>query len=47
MRSISCGGQPCSVETVTLRETRGESGDFRRQFRAYADKYRLGAPQSI
>ena len=31
----------------TLRETRGESGDFRRQFRAYADKYRLGAPQSI
>ena len=31
----------------TLRETRGESGDFRRQFRAYADKYRLSAPQSI
>ncbi len=31
----------------TLRETRGESGDFRRKFRAYADKYRLGAVQSI
>ena len=31
----------------TLRETRGESGDFRRQFRTYADKYRLNAPQSI
>ena len=24
MRSISCGGQPWSVETVTLRETLGE-----------------------
>ena len=24
MRSISCGGQPWSVETVTLRLTRGE-----------------------
>ncbi len=31
----------------TLRETRGESGDFRRKFRAYADKYRLGAVQNI
>jgi hypothetical protein len=24
MRSISSGGHPCSVESVTLRETRGE-----------------------